>query len=88
MSSPYEDLSRFEKALKLADALDGAGFGSSAVAKFQPGQWRMAARLAGVSSEPSKQTQDCVIVMLRNREGVRRIMKNLSAKVQRKAAHA
>lgn len=85
--SPYESLSRFEKALKLADALDAAGFGSAAVAEFSPGQWRMAARIAQVNADPSKQTQDAVIVMLRNREGVRRIMDGLSAKAKGVAAH-
>jgi hypothetical protein len=72
---------RLEKALLIVDLLDAAGITSEQVSRFAPEHWQQAAEAARVNL-PSQQTQDRVLVMLRNREAARKLLRRKPSAVE------
>ncbi len=66
-TNPYEDDARRKKAIKLADAIAGAGLKSADLLNFNDGVWASAAAHAGTSM-PSTETIAMVGDLLRARE--------------------
>jgi len=72
-ANQYSDFARLEKALALADVLDGAQIGSRAAAGMNEEQWHQVASACRVIL-PSPETQKKTIEMLQAREAVRERM--------------
>lgn len=65
---------RLEKALQIVDLLDAAAITSDQVARFELEHWDQVAAAARVH-RPSPQMQDRVLLMLRNREAARDLLR-------------
>lgn len=77
---------RLVKAIQLVDILDAAGITSEQVARFEPEHWHQAAAAPRVRP-PSTQTQERVLIILRNREAARKLLRRKPAAETRSGLH-